>query len=74
GGGEAEASELTHLIGHRDAVKPQLTVAENLAFWQAYLTGSGSDPAGIDMALAALGLEALADVPAGFLSQGQRRR
>jgi heme exporter protein A len=54
--------------GHLDAVKPQLTVGENLAHWAALLSG---DPA---PALAALGLAALADRPAHLCSAGQRRR
>jgi len=55
--------------GHLDAVKPALTVAENLAFW-ARLRGGG----GVGDALAAFGIAHLADVPARFLSAGQRRR
>jgi heme exporter protein A len=55
-------------VGHQDAVKPALTATENLRF-AARLTGG--DPAA---ALAALGLEALADLPARMLSAGQRRR
>ena len=55
-------------LGHQDAVKPGLTAAENLAL-PAGLSG-GSVPA----ALAALGLEALADLPARMLSAGQKRR
>jgi heme exporter protein A len=55
-------------LGHQDAVKPGLTAAENLAL-PARLSG-GSAP----VALAALGLEALADLPARMLSAGQKRR
>ncbi len=55
-------------LGHQDAVKPGLTAAENLAL-PARLSG-GSVP----VALAALGLEALADLPARMLSAGQKRR
>ena len=54
-------------LGHQDAVKPGLSVAENLAF----AASGGGD---IDAALAALGLAPLADLPARFLSAGQRRR
>lgn len=50
-------------LGHLDAVKPGLTVRENLAF-----------PPGASDALDALGLAALADVPGRMLSAGQRRR
>lgn len=55
-------------VGHQDAVKLALTVAENLQF--AAQVGRG-DPKG---ALAVMGLETLADVPARLLSAGQRRR
>lgn len=60
-----------HYVGHLDALKPALTVAENLAFYAAL---HGRDPGGIGPALAALDLERLAATPARFLSQGQRRR
>jgi heme exporter protein A len=55
-------------LGHQDAVKPGLTVLENLRF-AARLSG-GDAPA----ALAALDLAELADLPARMLSAGQRRR
>ncbi len=57
-------------VGHRDAVKPALTAAENLRFW-ARLQGAGG---GVPAALARFGLDRLADTPARFLSAGQRRR
>ncbi|MEN3378964.1 MAG: heme exporter protein [Hyphomicrobiales bacterium] len=63
-------AEQTHYQGHLDALKPSLTVAENLAFWIHYLGGSAPP----DSALAALGIAGLADLPAGYLSAGQRRR
>ncbi|MGB0919754.1 MAG: heme ABC exporter ATP-binding protein CcmA [Alphaproteobacteria bacterium] len=53
---------------HLDAVKPQLSVADNLAFWVAF---GGGNAAG---ALEKVGLGALADLPVQFLSAGQRRR
>ena len=36
-------AEQAHYLGHQDAVKPSLTVAENLAFWTRYL-GGAADP------------------------------
>lgn len=57
-------------VGHLDAVKAVFTVEENLAFW-ATLGGGGADPA---TALGRFGLSALADLPAQYLSSGQRRR
>ena len=52
-------------LGHLDAVKPGLTVAENF-FPPA--------PADAAAALGAVGLAALADLPARMLSAGQKRR
>jgi heme exporter protein A len=66
---EQHAARL-HFVGHLDAVKPALTVAENLAAWVA-LRGAGGDAA---RALARFGLLSLADMPARLLSAGQRRR
>jgi heme exporter protein A len=59
-------------LGHQDAVKPALTVLENLALWQQ-LHGL-HDAAAIGRALTGLGLERLAELPARLLSAGQRRR
>jgi heme exporter protein A len=72
-GGAAEAgiAEQCHYVGHANAVKPSLTVAENAAFWSGFLGGA---PDRLDGALAAFGLEALRDIPTGYLSAGQRRR
>ena len=71
-GGEAEApiAEQAHYLGHQDAVKPSLTVAENLSFWIDFL--GGGKP--VASALEAVGLGPLADLPAAYLSAGQRRR
>ena len=60
----------THYVGHADAVKPVLTVTENVAFW-ARLRSPQSDVAG---AIDKLGIAPLADVPGQFLSDGQKRR
>jgi heme exporter protein A len=62
--------EQAHYVGHQDALKPSLTVGENLRFWARYL-GRRTAPEG---ALAALGLDRLTDLPAAYLSAGQRRR
>ena len=66
---EAHAARL-HFVGHLDAVKPALTVAENLRFWAALRAPGGE----IDSALELFGLAPLADLPSRFLSAGQRRR
>jgi heme exporter protein A len=72
-GGQAELTlaEQSHYLGHQDALKPSLSVAENLVFWARYLGGSGEPP---HAALASVGLDALAELPAAYLSAGQRRR
>ena len=62
-----------HYLGHQDAVKPVLSVAENLSFWSALRGGATSEDALLD-ALDRFGLKALAELPARYLSQGQRRR
>lgn len=63
--------EQCHYLGHRDALKPALSVAENLSFWADFLGGERSDAA---ESLATVGLDHAADLPAAFLSAGQRRR
>jgi len=55
-------------VGHLDAVKPALTVAENLRF-AAQLAGGL-----VEDALAPLALGELAELPARMLSAGQKRR
>ena len=35
-------AEQAHYLGHQDALKPSLTVAENLDFWTRYLDGGAS--------------------------------
>ena len=63
-----------HYVGHLDAVKPDLTVAENLGFWAALRGGSDGAGARTRTALEAFGIPHLADVPGRYLSAGQRRR
>ncbi len=72
-GGEAELtlSEQAHYLGHRDALKPALSVLENLSFWRDFL---GGEPFDADKGLAAVGLDHATDLPAAYLSAGQRRR
>ena len=72
-GGEDELTlpEQSHYLGHRDALKPALSVHENLAFWRDFLGGTAGD---LGQALAAVGLAHAAHLPAAYLSAGQRRR
>jgi heme exporter protein A len=72
-GGEAELTlaEQSHYLGHRDALKPALSVSENLNFWRDFLGGTKANPA---ESLATVELDHAAHLPAAFLSAGQRRR
>jgi heme exporter protein A len=76
-GGEAELTlpEQAHYLGHRDALKPALSVIENLTFWRDFLGGEPPD-AGEDLkeSLSAVGLDHAVYLPAAYLSAGQRRR
>lgn len=58
-------------LGHAPAIKDELTVIENLEF-SAQL--SGLDGAVCSSALDRLGIARLAELPARYLSQGQRKR
>ena len=67
---EAHRARLA-FVGHRDAVKPGMSVAENIEDWAALYRA----PARAGMtALSGFDLERLADLPARYLSAGQRRR
>jgi heme exporter protein A len=72
-GGDPELTigEQAHYLGHQDALKPSLSVGENLRFWSDFL-GAGS--ADVSVPLGAVGLDPLTDLPAAYLSAGQRRR
>ena len=72
-GGEAELTlpEQSHYLGHRDAMKPALSVAENLSFWRDFLGGAAGD---LGRCLSAVGLAHATHLPAAYLSAGQRRR
>ncbi len=72
-GGDPEMTigEQAHYLGHQDALKHSLSVGENLRFWADFF---GAGKAEIGEALAAAGLDTLADLPAAYLSAGQRRR
>jgi heme exporter protein A len=72
-GGEAELTlpEQVHYLGHRDALKPALSVLENLAFWRDFLGGEVFDAG---ESLASVGLGHATHLPAAYLSAGQKRR
>jgi len=72
-GGAAELTlpEQAHYLGHRDALKPALSVLENLAFWRDFLGGDAFDAGA---SLTSVGLGHTTHLPAAYLSAGQRRR
>ena len=70
GSTELNIAEQAHYVGHQDPVKGALSVAENLTFWNSYLGGKPD----VRAALKAVALDSLADLPAAYLSAGQRRR
>ena len=73
GGGTADADlrgPYIGFIGHREALKSQLTARENLAFYAALYRAAGD----LDTALAWAGLARVADLPAQYLSAGQKKR
>lgn len=68
--GEVARSGLHHWFAHREGLKPHETPRTHLGLW-AKAWGSDSD---LDSVLAHMGLKRPADVPARYLSAGQRRR
>ncbi len=72
-GGDTERSvgEQSHYVGHLNGIKPSLTVSENLTFFADFL---GGDRAMTASAASQLALADLEDVPAAYLSAGQKRR
>lgn len=62
-----------HYVGHLDGLKSGLSVFENLRVLTA-LAGDEPDHAMVLDALVRLGIRHLSDMPARFLSAGQRRR
>ena len=63
-----------HYVGHHDAVKPVLTVAENLRFWAGLRESAEEAEKNLAKALEVFDIEKLRDVPGRFLSAGQKRR
>ena len=70
-GPDAALPELCHYVGHLNAVKTSFSVRDNLAFWADFLAENG---ASLVRALAAFRLTSLAELPAGLLSAGQKRK
>lgn len=69
------AAEACHYLGHRNAMKAEMTVSENLSFWKEFLGdfsgGHGMSPG---EAAESVGLGGIVHLPFGYLSAGQQRR
>lgn len=59
--------------GHLDAVKPSMSVLENLLFWAGFYGAAEADRRA-RAALEQVDLAHIADAPAGYCSAGQKRR
>lgn len=70
-GADEDAGPQLHYCGHRNALKPRLSVLENLRFWAALNGPTGIEPLA---ALERVGLVHIAGLDAGYLSAGQGRR
>jgi heme ABC exporter, ATP-binding protein CcmA len=70
-GYDPEDGPAFHHCGHRNAVRPRLSVLQTLDFWAAINGRTGLSPTS---ALDRLGLGAIAGLDAGYLSAGQQRR
>ncbi len=71
GGHWSDLPGACHYLGHANAMKPALTVRENLKFWQSF---QGPHHMTISDALEFVGLPEVASLPVGYLSTGQKRR
>jgi heme exporter protein A len=63
--------ESVHYLGHLDALKPALSLTENLRFWQRLWRWGAGD---IAPSLERVGIAHLASLPVRTFSAGQRRR
>ncbi len=70
---DATIAEQVHYVGHADALKGLLTASENLQFLGPILD-AGHGGMAVDAALAEFGLSHIVDLPAAYLSAGQKRR
>jgi len=69
-----EHRERLHYVGHHDAIKPVLSVEENLLFWAGLRDVEGAARLNFKEALDIFSIPHLIDVPGRFLSAGQKRR
>ncbi|TNM61018.1 heme ABC exporter ATP-binding protein CcmA [Aliirhizobium smilacinae] len=69
------AAEACHYLGHRNAMKAELSVSENLAFWKdCFGDFSGGRGISVGEAAESVGLGGITHLPFGYLSAGQQRR
>ena len=71
GDDRSAVQERAAYAGHLDAVKPALTVRQNLGLWASVYGGDGS---GVDAALQHFGLDRIHARPTAQCSAGQKRR
>lgn len=69
--GDRPIGESLHYFGHLDGLKPSLSVRDNLILWSRIAGWPGLP---VIEALEQVELDHLDDLPAGYLSAGQRRR
>ena len=71
-------AEGAHYLGHRNGMKRELTVRENLEFWRDFMASGGGGQkngrASVLEAIKAVGLDGIDYLPFGYLSAGQQRR
>ncbi|WP_420407821.1 heme ABC exporter ATP-binding protein CcmA [Hoeflea sp.] len=73
-GAELPVFDHAHYLGHRNAMKRELRVSENLSFWKRLQASESDGGLDIDAAIDAVGLTGVAHLPFGYLSAGQQRR
>jgi heme exporter protein A len=75
GGASLPVQAACHYLGHQNAMKPALSVRENLLFWQRFNGQDATAPLlEVDEALEAVNLPGVEHLPFGYLSTGQKRR
>ncbi len=70
-GHDPDDGPVLHYCGHRNGIRPRLSVSETLGFWAAI---NGAFGLSIAAALEKVGLSGAAKLDAGYLSAGQQRR
>lgn len=78
GGTAVPVADAIHYLGHRNAMKRELTVSENLSFWKTFhgkdAGGGAANGLSVTDAIAAVELDGIGHLPFGYLSAGQQRR